>query len=104
MNDLLRPAGGAFHGIDVISPRAGASIVAISSDPSARPRMRRVARELPPVVVGDVLAIRDTGAYGAVMASNYNRRPLAAEVLVVDGRCRVIRRRHPIDEMLILDL
>ena len=43
-------------------------------------------RELPPVEVGDLLAIRDTGAYGAVMASNYNRRPMAAEVMVDDGR------------------
>jgi diaminopimelate decarboxylase len=53
--------------------------------------------------VGDVLAIRDTGAYGAVMASNYNRRPLASEVLVQNGEWRVIRRRQTVDEMLQWD-
>ena len=42
-------------------------------------------------------------AYGAIMASNYNRRPLAAEVMVDDGRARVIRRRQTIDDMLQWD-
>jgi diaminopimelate decarboxylase len=54
--------------------------------------------------VGDLLAIRDTGAYGAVMASNYNRRPMAAEVMVGGGDWRVIRRRQTIDDMLQWDL
>jgi diaminopimelate decarboxylase len=54
--------------------------------------------------VGDLLAIRDTGAYGAVMASNYNRRPMAAEALVDDRRARIIRRRQTVDEMLQWDV
>jgi diaminopimelate decarboxylase len=58
------------------------------------------ARSLAPVEVGDLLAIRDTGAYGSVMASNYNRRPLAAEVLIEDGQPRIIRRRQTVDDML----
>ena len=53
--------------------------------------------------VGDYLAIRDTGAYGAVMASNYNRRPLAAEALVDGEQWRVVRRRQTTDEMLQWD-
>jgi diaminopimelate decarboxylase len=61
------------------------------------------ARTLPPVVVGDLIAIRDTGAYGAVMASNYNRRPIASEVMVQSGTWHVIRRRQTIDEMLQWD-
>ena len=48
-------------------------------------------RMLTPLEVGDLVAIRDAGAYGAVMASNYNRRPLPAEVLVDNGSWRVIR-------------
>jgi diaminopimelate decarboxylase len=58
---------------------------------------------LPPVAVGDLLAVRDTGAYGAIMASNYNRRPVAAEVLVDGNDWRVVRRRQTIDDMLQWD-
>jgi diaminopimelate decarboxylase len=53
--------------------------------------------------VGDLVAIRDAGAYGSAMASNYNRRPLPVEVLVDDGRWRVIRRRQTIEDMLALE-
>ena len=53
--------------------------------------------------VGDMMAILDTGAYGAVMASNYNRRLLAPEVLVQDGTWRVIRRRQTLDDVLALE-
>jgi diaminopimelate decarboxylase len=60
-------------------------------------------RSLPALQVGDLLAICDTGAYGSAMASNYNRRPLPVEVLVEDGRWRVIRRRQTIDDMLALE-
>jgi diaminopimelate decarboxylase len=50
-----------------------------------------------------LVAIRDVGAYGSAMASNYNRRPLPAEVLVDDGGWRVIRRRQTMDDMLALE-
>jgi diaminopimelate decarboxylase len=53
--------------------------------------------------VDDLVAIRDVGAYGSVMASNYNRRPLPAEVLVDAGAWRVIRRRQTVDDMLVLE-
>ena len=53
--------------------------------------------------MGDLLAILDAGAYGAAMASNYNRRPLPAEVLVDEGRWRVIRRRQTVDDLLALE-
>jgi diaminopimelate decarboxylase len=61
-------------------------------------------RELPPVEVGDLLAVRDTGAYGAVMGSNYNRRPFPPEVLVERDVWRVIRRRQTIDDLLLTEL
>ena len=60
-------------------------------------------RRLPALQVGDLVAIHDAGAYGAAMASNYNRRPLPVEVIVDDGRWRVIRRRQTIDDMLALE-
>jgi diaminopimelate decarboxylase len=60
-------------------------------------------RLLPPVEVGDVMIVRDAGAYGAVMASTYLRRPLPPEVLVDDGQWRIIRRRQTLDDMLRLE-
>jgi diaminopimelate decarboxylase len=59
-----------------------------------------VARELPRCEAGDLLAILATGAYGASMASTYNSRPLAAEVLVDGDRYAVVRRRQTLDEMI----
>ena len=105
MTDLLRPAlYDAWHQIEAVSPRAGDSIradivgpVCETSDTLGR------ARVLTPVAVGDLLAVRDTGAYGAVMASNYNRRPTAAEVLIDEGQWRIVRRRQTIDDMLQWD-
>jgi diaminopimelate decarboxylase len=105
MTELLRPAlYGAFHRIEPVR-LGGAGTrqyeivgpVCESSDVVGRDR------ELPPLAVGDLLAIRDTGAYGAAMASNYNRRPLPVEVLVDEGAWRVIRRRQTVDDMLGLE-
>jgi len=61
-------------------------------------------RTLPRPEAGELYAILDTGAYGSVMASNYNRRLLPAEVMVEDGKARVIRRRQTIDELLSLEI
>ena len=102
MTELMRPAlYGGFHQIEPIHPRRGGlrqyeivGPVCESTDVVGRDRM------LSPLSVGDLLAIRDTGAYGSAMASNYNRRPLPAEVLVDNGTWRVIRRRQSIDDML----
>jgi len=105
MTDLMRPAlYGAFHAIEPVRPRSGPSLradvvgpVCETSDTLGRDRT------LPPLEVGDLLAIRDAGAYGAVMASNYNRRPIAAEALVDGHTWRVVRRRQTIDDMLQWD-
>jgi diaminopimelate decarboxylase len=55
---------------------------------------------LPPVAEGDQLAILDAGAYGMVLASNYNTRPRAAEVLVSGKSEKVIRRREKVADLL----
>ena len=60
-------------------------------------------RPLPEARVGDLVVIHDAGAYAASMASNYNTRPLAPEVLVEDGRPRLIRRRQDLDHLLALE-
>jgi diaminopimelate decarboxylase len=105
MTDFMRPAlYGAWHAIEAVSPRPGPAVRADVVGPVCETTDTLGAdRELSPVEVGDVLAIRDTGAYGAVMASNYNRRPAAAEVLVEDGRWRLVRRRQTVDDMLQWD-
>ena len=105
MTDLLRPAlYGAWHAIEPVSPRPGAPWRVDVVGPVCETSDTLGAdRELPPVEVGDLLAVRDAGAYGAVMASNYNRRPMAAEALVSDGSWRVIRRRQTVDDILMWD-
>ena len=105
MTELLRPAlYNAFHQIEPVAmndaaPRRYEVVgpVCESSDVVGRDRV------LPPLAEGDLLAIRDAGAYGSAMASNYNRRPLPAEVLVDDGQWRVIRRRQTIEDQLALE-
>ena len=57
-------------------------------------------RELERPEPGDLLAVRDTGAYGFAMSSRYNMRPRAAEVLLEDGALRLIRRRETFDDLI----
>lgn len=106
MTDLMRPAlYGAWHTIEPVRPRPGpAAPVDIVGPVCETTDTFASARPLAPVEVGDLLAIRDTGAYGAVMASNYNRRPTAAELLVDRGSVRVIRRRQTLDDLLQWEL
>jgi diaminopimelate decarboxylase len=58
---------------------------------------------MPPLAAGDLVAFRSAGAYGAVMASEYNTRPLIPEVLVNGRDFAVIRARPSFDEMLNRD-
>jgi diaminopimelate decarboxylase len=105
MTELMRPAlYGAFHRVEPVVARSAADRqyeivgpVCESSDVVGRDRT------LPQLRVGDLVAIRDVGAYGAVMASNYNRRPLPPEVLVDEGAWRLVRRRQTVDDMLALE-
>jgi diaminopimelate decarboxylase len=105
MTDLIRPAlYGAHHEIEPVAPRAGAPVPSDVVGPVCETADTfATGRPLPPVDIGDLLAIRDTGAYGAVMASNYNRRPVAAEVIVEAGAWRIARRRQTVDDMLQWD-
>ena len=105
MTELMRPAlYNAYHQIEPVCARVGGvkhyelvGPVCESSDVVGRDRM------LTPLQVGDLVAILDAGAYGSVMASNYNRRPMPAEVMVDNGAWRVVRRRQTVDDMLSLE-
>ncbi|MEX0287149.1 MAG: diaminopimelate decarboxylase [Paracoccaceae bacterium] len=107
MNDLVRPAMyDAHHDIvPVIEPTPGTDPatydivgpVCESGDTFAKQRVMPAAR------AGDLIAFRSAGAYGAVMASEYNSRPLVPEVLVNGDQFAVIRARPTFDEMLNRD-
>ncbi len=107
MNDLIRPAMyDAFHEIlPLHEPPPGAPVrpfdvvgpVCESGDTFAR------ARDLPFLAGGDLVAFRSAGAYGAVMASEYNSRPLVPEVLVHGDHFAVIRARPSYEEMIARD-
>jgi diaminopimelate decarboxylase len=107
MNDLIRPAMyDAYHDIvplrepdaaveqqpyDIVGP------VCESGDTFAKQRM------MPPLDAGDLVAFRSAGAYGAVMSSEYNTRPMIPEVLVNSDQFAVIRSRPTFDEMINRD-
>ncbi|WP_439478795.1 diaminopimelate decarboxylase [Brevundimonas sp.] len=102
MNDLMRPAlYDAFHDLVPVQPREGeprlydlVGPICESTDIFARDRL------LPPMQTGDLVAFMGAGAYGAVLASEYNSRPLVPEVLVDGERWAVVRGRPTYDEML----
>ena len=109
MNDLIRPAlYGAYHEIVPVKQRADSAVrfetvdvvgpVCETGDFFARDR------ELSAVHEGDLLAILDTGAYGMVLASNYNTRTRPAEVLVDGKDTRLIRRREKVADLLRAEL
>ncbi len=106
MTDLIRPAlYDAWHAIEPVRPRSGTPVQSDIVGPVCETSDTLGSdRTLPPVEVGDLLAVRDTGAYGAVMASNYNRRPLAAEVVVNGDTWTLVRRRQTVDEMMQWDV
>ena len=101
MNDLMRPAlYDAFHDLVPVRERPGEAVaydpvgpICESTDVFARDRM------LPPLEAGDLAAFMSAGAYGAVLSSEYNSRPLVPEVLVDGERWAVVRRRPSYEEM-----
>lgn len=106
MNDLSRPAMyDAYHGIVPVKEAQDSETVKAdfvgpvceSSDVFAK------QRETTPLEAGDLVAIKSAGAYGAVMASTYNSRPLVPEVLVSGNKYAVIRPRQSLEELLSLD-
>ena len=102
MSELVRPAlYGAHHRIHLMEPKGrGEAVYDVVGPLCETSDMLGSARKLPLASVGDLVAVLDAGAYGSAMASNYNRHPLPAEVLVDAGAWRVIRRRQTVSDML----
>jgi diaminopimelate decarboxylase len=102
MNDLIRPSlYEAHHEIVPVVPRRGKKVrvdvvgpVCESSDVLGYDRV------LPPQAQGDLLVVKTAGASGMSMASNYNSRPRAAEVLVDGSKFRVVRARETLDDLI----
>jgi len=105
MTELMRPMlYGAYHRIEPVVCGAGDELVADIVGPLCETsdtlgKDRRIKRPQP----GDLFAVLDAGAYGSVMASNYNRRTMPAEVLVDGSEWSVIRRRQTLDDLLALE-
>jgi diaminopimelate decarboxylase len=106
MNDLIRPAMyEAYHNIVPVQEARGAQMSAATivgpvcetGDTFAADRM------MADVQAGDLVAFHSAGAYGAVMSSTYNTRPLVPEVMVRGSDFAVIRRRMEVQELIALD-
>ncbi len=113
MNDLVRPAMyDAWHNIRPVADPAGAAgtaSAAVSPADIVGPVCESgdtfaYGRPLPPVDAGNLIAIDNAGAYGAVMASTYNSRPLIAEVLVTGDKFAVVRPRQTVEDLLAQDV
>lgn len=102
MNDLLRPAlYGARHRITPLAPRAGAPEPAQVVGPVCESAdVFDAEAMLPPLEPGDLVALLDTGAYGASMASNYNGRGRLAELVREGGRLRRARAGERPEDLL----
>ena len=103
MNDLIRPAlYGSYHEIVPLvqaSPNVGTSKIDIVGPVCESGDFFAQNREMPKLRAGDLLAIMSAGAYGFVMASNYNSRPLPAEALVRGDKVALIGRRQTLEDL-----
>jgi len=106
MTELMRPMlYGAFHRIEpVLASAAPEALVDFVGPICETTDTLGKDRRLPAPAVGDLMVIFDAGAYGSVMASNYNRRPMPAEVLIQNGQAALLRRRQTIDDLIALEL
>jgi diaminopimelate decarboxylase len=106
MTELLRPAlYRAHHRIEPVRPRGRPRVVADVVGPVCETSdFLALDREVEAPEPGDLLAVRDAGAYGFAMASNYNMRPRPAEALVEDGALRIVRRRETFEDLVRTEL
>jgi diaminopimelate decarboxylase len=104
MNDLIRPPlYDAFHRIEAVGPSRGTTTVDVAGPVCESGDFFARKRQMDDVIPGDLVVLQTTGAYGSVMASNYNARGRAAEVLVDGDRFAVVRARETYDDLVRLE-
>ena len=105
MTELMRPMlYGAYHRIEPLQATDAPEVLSDIVGPICETTdTLGKDRRLPRPEVGDLMVIFDAGAYGSVMASNYNRRLMPPEVLVQDGAAAMIKRRQTIDDLVALE-
>jgi diaminopimelate decarboxylase len=105
MTELLRPSHyGAFHRIDSIRERDQTIVADVVGPICESGDFLALDRKLPDVRPGDLILVYDVGAYGYVMASNYNARRRAAEVLVDGDRYAIITQRETVEDLMRLEV
>lgn len=106
MNDLIRPAlYDAYHGLSAVKKSTGRAKTYDIVGPVCESSDIFLSDEkLPALAVGDLVVLRDAGAYGAVMSSAYNARPPASEVLVSGKRHARIRRQQTVQDLIAQDI
>ena len=102
MNDLTRPSlYGSYHSIKPVRPRGREEIKADIVGPICESGdFLAKGRQIERVEPGELLAVKSAGAYGFTMASNYNSRPRAAEVMVAGNKYEVVRRRETLADLI----
>jgi len=105
MTELLRPSHyGAFHRIEALRERADKIVADVVGPVCESGDFLALDRELADVQPGERIAVFDVGAYGYAMASNYNARRRAAEVLVDEDRFAITTRRETYQDLMRLDV
>ena len=105
MTELLRPSHyGAFHRIEAVTERDERVTADVVGPICESGDFLALDRQIVDVHVGDLIAVFDTGAYGYVMASNYNSRPRAAEVLVDGKRFAIVTQRESYADLTRLEV
>jgi diaminopimelate decarboxylase len=105
MNDLIRPSlYGAYHKIEVLNDNKELSKANLVGPICESGDFFAKNIELPKTNPEDLVIIHSAGAYGFTMSSNYNTRPRAAEVAVIDGKDRLIRRRETFEDLIACEI
>lgn len=106
MNDLIRPTlYEAFHRIEPLAPHPVHDLPADIVGPVCETGdYLGLMRDIPSLAANDLIAVMSAGAYGAVMRSNYNTRPMAAEVMVINGTAYRISKPQQISDLIAMDI
>jgi diaminopimelate decarboxylase len=105
MTELIRPSHyDAYHRIEAVNPRGGRMTADVVGPVCESGDFLALDRQMDTAEAGDLLVVYDVGAYGYVMASNYNTRPRGAEVLVDADRYAVVTQRERHEDLVRLEL